>query len=105
MGVGRAPVLGDAECLERAEKKGVLVARHHADEATEPNPGFEGVGAGGSVAAASATSSAKSPCPVLCQRAAVCGWPGQARPRWGHCRPPDLDGHQARITHEPKSGS
>src|SRR6266436_5295748 len=35
-----------AECLERAEKKGVLLARHHADEATEPNPGFERVGAG-----------------------------------------------------------
>jgi hypothetical protein len=27
-------------------KKGVLLARHHADEATEPNPGVERVGAG-----------------------------------------------------------
>ena len=40
IGIGRAPVLGDAECLERAEKKGVLLARHHDDEAvslTDPD--------------------------------------------------------------------
>jgi hypothetical protein len=36
IGIGRAPVLRDAKRLERAEEIGVLLARHHADEATEP---------------------------------------------------------------------
>src|SRR6202035_3687134 len=40
IGICRAPVLGDAEGLESAEEIGVLLARHHADEATEPNPGL-----------------------------------------------------------------
>jgi hypothetical protein len=38
-------VLGYAERLERAEEIGVLVARHHADEATEAKPGSKRVGA------------------------------------------------------------
>jgi hypothetical protein len=39
IGIARAPVLGDAERLERAEEIGVLLARHYADEATEAKPG------------------------------------------------------------------
>jgi len=42
----RAAAAGITAPLERAEEKRVLLARHHADEATEPNPGLECVGAG-----------------------------------------------------------
>jgi hypothetical protein len=37
---------GHAERLERAEEISVLLARHHADEATQPQPRAEQVGAG-----------------------------------------------------------
>jgi hypothetical protein len=46
VGIGRAPYFGDAEHLERAEEIGVLLARHHADEATEAKPGLERIGTG-----------------------------------------------------------
>jgi hypothetical protein len=46
IGIGRAPVIRDAERPERADEIGVLLARDHADEATEAKPGLERVGAG-----------------------------------------------------------
>ncbi len=46
IGVGRAPVLGDAERLERAQEIRILLARHDADEASEEELGGEGVGTG-----------------------------------------------------------
>jgi hypothetical protein len=45
IGIGRALYLQDADRLECAEEIGVLLARHHADEATEAKPGRERVGA------------------------------------------------------------
>src|SRR6266436_5315969 len=46
IGIGRAPVLGDAERLERAEEIGVLFARHQPDEPAQEKPGLESVGGG-----------------------------------------------------------
>src|SRR5712671_7847617 len=42
IGIGRAPVLGDAERLERAEEIGVLLARHQPDEPAEAKLAPEG---------------------------------------------------------------
>jgi len=46
IGIGCAPALRDAQCLKCAKEIGVLLTRHHADEATEAKPRLERVGGG-----------------------------------------------------------
>jgi hypothetical protein len=44
--IRRAPLLGYAERIKRAEEIGVFVARHQPDEPAEAKPGLERIGCG-----------------------------------------------------------